>query len=186
VSISALSLFSASLLNVKKPFTELHALTAFSKKFMEGDTHYLLKQLSHPDFLGFFWLNYVRHRTAYYDTQFTSEEPLNTFSRLEPGKRVLLIGQTESWVFPFLIKRPDLSITVARPDHIYYEGKIYNINEYDHFLFLKSKFDYLLFCEVQPGKAISGALRMEKQLCYVPRSEFYPIPIALYELRRGT
>jgi len=37
VSISALSLFSTSLLNVKKPFADLHALTALSKKFLKGD-----------------------------------------------------------------------------------------------------------------------------------------------------
>jgi len=186
VSISALSLFYTALFNVKKPFPDLHSLAVLSKRIMAGDAHYLKERLSHPGFLIFNWLYYVKNRTAYYDTQFTTKELLNTFLRLEPGKRVLLIGQTESWVFPFLIQRPDLFITVARPDHIYWEEKIFNINVYDDFLFLKSKFDYLLFCEVQPGEAISSSLRKEKQLFYVRCSEFYPIPITLYELSRGT
>jgi hypothetical protein len=186
VSISALSLFYTALFNVRKPFTDLHALAALSKRIMEGDIGYAKDRLSHPGFLIFNWLYYVKNRTAYYDTQFTTKELLDTFLRLEPGKRVLLVGQTESWVFPFLIQRPDLFITIARPDHIYWEEKICNINLYDDFQFLKSKFDYLLFCEVQPGEAISGALRREKQLLYVPRSKFYPIPITLYELGRGS
>jgi hypothetical protein len=180
----SISLLYAALFNVKKPFTNRHALTVFSKRAIEFDTDYLLESFKHPSSVAFMWFSYVINRTAYYDTQFTSKVVLNTFcNSITSGKRVLLIGKTESWVFPFFLKRPDLSITVVRPDHIYYDGKIYNVNEYDHFRFLKSKFDYILFCEVQPSEAVSSALRMEKQLFYVPSTAWYQIPITLYKIQ---
>jgi hypothetical protein len=186
VFISSVTLLYTSLFNTHKPFTDMNALKTFSKRIIELDPHYIIEKILDPSSLVFCWMRYAKDRTAYYDMQFTSTVVLHTFcNALESGKRVLLIGESETWVFPFLVKRPDLAITVARPDHIYLEGKIYNINEQKDYLFLKKRFDYLLCCTANLNEVISNSLQREKRLFYVPHTTLYLYPISLYEFSKN-
>jgi hypothetical protein len=183
VTVCSVSLVYTALFNVKKQFTTVHALTAFSKKVIEFDTDYLMESFRHPSSVAFMWLSYVKNRTAYYDNWYTDAIVINRFSTIASGKRVLFIGETESWIFPFLFTRPDLRITFAQPVRIYLEGKIYNINSYNDYLFLKGQFDYLLCCGVKLDESILQHLSEEKRIFSVPHSEFYQNPISLYEFQ---
>jgi hypothetical protein len=184
VILSSATLLYTSLFNAQKPFTTLNTMATFSKEVIGLDTHSLKERFLHPGALVFNWLYYVKNRTAYYDIRYTSKVVLNTFSNsLASGKRVLLLANTDSWIFPFLLKRPDLTITVARPDHVCLGGKIYNINVYEDYLSLIKKFDYLLCCEVGLTEIVSNSLQKEKRLFYVPPTTFRRDPISLYKIK---
>jgi hypothetical protein len=93
---------------------------------------------------------------------------------------------TDSWIFPFFICRPDLSITVARPDHVFWGGKVYNINDEKDYVYLKNQFDYLLCSEVpSDSEIVNTYIKKEKTLFYVDRTELYSDPIILCELKRN-
>jgi hypothetical protein len=162
-------MFYVSFFNINKPFMDIHDVVELPKKIFELETSYLSGKICK-------WSYYVINRNAYYDEHFTSSIVLNTFIHsVEPNSRVLLLARRESWTFPFLLKRPDLHITVARPNHISLAGKIYNVNRQKDYLYLRGRFDYLLCSEVKLKEEIVNYLQKEEMLfCVYP--EMYPDP----------
>ena len=187
ITISCIILLYAALFNVKKPFTSPHEIVLFAKKIVALDMNYVMEKIRHPGSIIFKWGHYVVNRNAYYDEHFTSSVVVRTFTdSIEPNKRVLFIGRTDSWIFPFFIRRPDLRITVAKQDHISLEGKVYNINDEKDYVYLKNQFDYLLCSEVKLDNDIMNThIKKEKILFYVDQTELYPTPISLYEFKRA-
>ena len=87
-------------------------------------------------------MDYVTDRNAYYDKYFSSNDVLTVFTnKLKPGKRLLITGPETTWVFPFLIRRPEFRVTVARPNHIQLGDKTYDIYIEEDYNDLKSMFD---------------------------------------------
>ena len=171
---SFMMMFYVSFFNINKPFMYIHDVVELPKKIFERETSYLSGKICQ-------WSYYVINRNAYYDEHFTSSIVLNTFIHsVEPNSRVLLLARRESWTFPFLLKRSDLHITVARPNHISLAGKTYNINRQKDYLYLKGRFDYLLCSEVKLKEEIVNYLQKEEMLFYV-YPEMYPDQIILYK-----
>ena len=154
--LALLTMLYASLFNIKKPFINIYELGYLMKeKLGISKNHFEGKQAGfvYPGPVIFTWIHFVLNRNAYYDMHYHSNVVKRFTNLVEPGKRLLFLAAEDSWnwVFPFLIKRPDLEVIVARPDHIFIDGKVYNINTKDDLVFLKKKFDYLLFSEVELG-----------------------------------
>jgi hypothetical protein len=186
LTISCIILFYAALFNVKKPFTSPHEIVLFTKKIVARDMNYLAEKIRHPGSLVFRWGYYVVNRNAYFDEHFASRVVVSTFTNaIEPNKRVLLIGFTDSWIFPFFIRRPDLRITVARPEHILLGAKVYNINDKEDYLYLRNQFDYLLCSSVKLNDDIVNSyIKKEKMHFYVDSTAVLGGLNSLYEFTR--
>ena len=153
--LALLTMLYASLFNIKKPFINIYELGYLIKEKLGITGHFEGKQAGfvYPGPVIFTWVHFVLNRDAYYDMHYHSDVVKRFTNLVEPGKRLLFLAAEDSWnwVFPFLIKRPDLEVIVARPDHILIDGKIYSINTKDDLVFLKKRFDYLLCSEVKLG-----------------------------------
>jgi hypothetical protein len=96
----------------------------------------------------FNWIKYAIDRDRYFENNF-GKPALSIFNELPHNKKVLLIGDV-SWIFPFLIRRPDLDITVGNKNRLSYGNKLYNIDNRTDYEFIKSKYDYMIFMQVKP------------------------------------
>ena len=183
LTISCIVLFYAALFNVKKPFTSPHQIVLLTEKIAARDMNYVMEKIRHPVLIIFRWGHYVVNRNAYFDEHFTSTAVVRTFTNsVEPNKHLLLIGGESTWIFPFFIRRPDLRITVARPEHILLGGKVYNINDEKDYQYLRNQFDYLLCSEVKlDDDIVNTHIKKEKILFYVDRPGVLGGPVILCE-----
>jgi len=177
--LALFTLFQAMLLNDQKPFLYPRESLLFVKKLAIMDTDYFANKFCQTETLFPRWLNYVVKRNLYTENHYNNKNLIPVFSNsLEPGKRLLIVGRTDSWVFPFLLIRPDVDITVSRPEQIFVKGKIYNINNRDDYRSIKDLFDYLLILEVEVGKHI----KKETAIFYLSQTPVYSTPIYFFKL----
>jgi len=181
--IALLALFTllhAVLFNVNKPFLHQRKFSLFLQKLTILDTDYLAEQFRHPGTLFLPWLKHVAKRNFYAENHYRNKGLIRMYAdTLKPGKRVLIVGRTDSWVFPFLLAGPNVDITVSGPERIFVEGRVYNINNRDDYRRIKDLFDYLLILEVEVGQHI----KKEPTIFYVSQTPVYLTPIYFFKLQ---
>lgn len=141
----------ATLANVFKPFFSRSGIRFIISQNLSGRGGSEIKEKGkniEQRWLVFNWVKYVINRDLYYENNF-GQLPLSSFYKLPPHKRVLLLGDW-SWIFQYLIRRPDLFVTVANKNRIIYEGRLYNLENRRDYEFIKNIYDYIIFLEVEP------------------------------------
>lgn len=182
ISIAVLTMLYSTLFNIKKPFINIYELGYLIKKKLGISTGYFEGKktgFTYPGPLIFTWFYYVINRNAYYDLHYHNDVVKKFTNQIKPGKRLLFLAEEDSWnwVFPFLIKRPDLEVIVARPEHIFINDKVYNINKKIDLVFLKKRFDYLLCSEVE---LIDNIKKQDRIFCSNPGVDERG-PVCLYK-----
>ena len=144
----------AALFNINKPFFNNYEIGYYiNQNIIKVGDFENKKQpgYRYPGWYVFNWVQYARNRDLFYDQHF-DHQGVAAFKKLaKAGKRVLVLADC-SWVFPFLLTRPDLSVTVADMTKIYHDNKYYNLKNQKDFDFIKNRYDYLVFIDNEPVK----------------------------------
>ncbi len=100
------------------------------------------------DFLN--WTYFVAHRDGYFRLYHQDDRVAFFTENIKSNTRLLLIGDGDALVFPFLISRPDIKITVANAKQVLINGKITHFSDLNDLIALKNNYDYFLFINVSP------------------------------------
>jgi hypothetical protein len=101
-------------------------------------------------YLIFKWFYYVYDRDAIYKNHYCDYR-LEDFDRIiKPHSRLLVLAHENAWVLPFLLRRPDLKVTLSGPEHLNLHRKQITIYNQDEFSYIKQNFDYILFVNIEP------------------------------------
>ncbi len=153
ICFSVVIMSYVALTNVYKPFFNNYAIRSIISHYLpkaRSSELNIKKNNMQPGWLVFNWLKYAVNRDRYYENNF-GQLGISSFKKLPHNKRVLLLGD-KSWIFPFLIRRSDLDLTVGHKNRFIYENKEYNLDNRRDYEFIKSKYDYMIFKQVEPIK----------------------------------
>lgn len=107
----------------------------------------------------FKWLYYVHDRDAIYKT-FYCDYRLEDFDKIiKPDTRLLVLAHVNAWVLPFLLRRPDIKVTLSGPEYLNINGNHLNIYNQDDFAFVKENFDFILFVTDPPPFLAASQLK---------------------------
>ena len=121
----------------------------------------------------FLWLKYISDRTSHYE-RYLPRGMLKAFIfSVGRGKKVLLIVSFAP-VFPLLLLRPDLDITVSGRGWISLNNKFYNLNKKNAYMFLRKKYDYIIFININMKKfKVCEYSRDEDQVFYSKKGSIF-------------
>ncbi|NIM85196.1 MAG: hypothetical protein GTO20_40975 [Candidatus Aminicenantes bacterium] len=115
----------------------------------------------------FAWLGKVSNRQSQYEI-FYPRNMLTTFiSSVERDKRVLVMGYFIP-VFPLLLTRPDLEITVSRLGRVSLNNKTYSLSRKSDYMSVRANYDYIVILtkDVKKFKDIYRHIRDEEHVFY--------------------
>lgn len=150
--ISFLFLCYAAFMNYFKPFMDMRQAGLWVHqhvvhvKEMEGKGEGDRRYYRYPVFT---WVNFVVNRDSYWWRYYRDERITFFIQTVKPNSRLLWVGHKFSWTFPYLLKRPDVSITVTNPERLNNLGLGFLWQPGKPSL-LAEHFDYVLVANVPP------------------------------------
>jgi len=97
------------------------------------------------------WLKYISDRKSHYE-RYLPKGMLNAFiSSVGKGKKVILMVSFAP-IFPLLLLRPDLDITVSKGGWVTLNNKAYNLNKKKDYMYIREKYDYIIFININMKK----------------------------------
>ncbi len=187
--LSFLFLSYATFLNHFKPFIDLRQAGLWVHRHLvqlqemegkgEGDRRYY----KYPVFT---WVNVVVERDAYWRRYYRDERVAVVTRALKPRARLLWVAGEYDWIFPYLLKRPDLRVTLTTPERLNDLGLGFLWHPGEPSL-LAQHFDYVLVGNVPPPPFLDpGRLVFRGERWYdehgVPQGE----AVALYDYTGAT
>ncbi len=159
IGLAFLCLGYAALFNYPKPFFDLRQVGLWVHRHLvpfeemagkgEGDRRFYRLPI-------FTWVNLIPQRDMYCWRHY-QDERLTVFAReVKPHSRVLMIADDSAWLFPYLVRRPDLIFTVVNPERLKEVGLEPTSNP-GHQALLGERFQYVVVANISPPSFLDPA-----------------------------
>lgn len=173
VAVALYCLISAVLLNDNKP-----SIPRYGSANLLVNTYKLAaRTIRHGNkkSRAFTWLKGVKDRHWHYKKYYPAHMFKTFFSALKKNKKVLVMGEFIP-VFPLYISRPDLDITVSKPDRVSIGNTVRLLENKTDYSLIKETYDYIMVLSNDVRKnTVYTFVREEEQIFYAQKGAIFKL-----------